>query len=171
MALAGVSTPVRLLIIMPIHAILNARRAEIEAEIKALKLELEQVRAAEEAIAAISGEKPKAKPSGVRNGSIKDWILKALETERAGLDTEGVISVVSFLGGPEVLRSSMTPQLSRLKSAGLIALDGRKWLLPKNLVLSDPLNFTAKPDGDIQKIRVGEEASPVQPREAHLRII
>jgi hypothetical protein len=119
---------------MPVTELLAQRRAEIEAEIKKLRAELGQIRAAEEAIASMSGEMAPAPRSrrasgsaNVRAGSIKDWIIKALTDHPAGLETEGVIDAVEKLGGPQVPRNSMTPQLSRLKASGYVALDGRLW--------------------------------------------
>jgi hypothetical protein len=119
---------------MALRDYLASRRAEIEEQIKALRDELSEIRVAE---AAITGTTPIARPQSpketvptFRDGSIKDWILKALEAGPPhGLETEDVITWVELLGGPNVPRSSMTPQLSRLKSSGFILLDGRNWRL------------------------------------------
>lgn len=112
---------------------LSTRRSEIEAHIKALRAELAEIRIAE---AALSGEgvgktvvtTPKG-PAVVREGSIKDWILRALTQAPEGLYTEGVITAIQTIGGPEVARSSITPQLSRLKAEGLVTYEVNKWWL------------------------------------------
>lgn len=115
---------------------LSSRRAEIEAQMKALRGELAEIRLAEQALLGNApGKTAVSGPQGggvVREGSIKDWILKALSTIQGGMTTEGVMSAVVDLGGPDVPRNSMTPQLSRLKAASLIELDGRLWRLTAN---------------------------------------
>ena len=109
---------------------LRARRDEIEGTMKALKAELAEIRVAE---AALTGEPPVRRSVGgniLRLGTIKDWTMKALEGFPDGLETEAVIEAVRHMGGPLVERSSITPQLSRLKAAGLIMQEGRLWRLP-----------------------------------------
>ena len=44
--------------------------------------------------------------------------MRVLRENQDGLETDEVISAVKAAGGLEVPRSSMTPQLSRLKAAG-----------------------------------------------------
>ncbi|MFL5297394.1 MAG: hypothetical protein ACJ798_13515 [Phenylobacterium sp.] len=114
---------------------LAERRLEIEAQIKTLKGELAEIRIAEAALTGVpTGRSVVSSHSGVssvvREGSIKDWVLRALAQAPFGLETERVIEAVHRAGGPEVPRSSMTPQLSRLKAAGLITQYGRVWAIP-----------------------------------------
>ena len=121
----------------PLREYVSQRKAEIEADIKRLRLELAELKAAEDAAVRIGGDVTvlggaarRARGAEVRAGSIKDWVLKALRSAPDGaLETEGVINAVVLLGGPVITRSSMTPQLSRLKSMGLIALVGRRWTI------------------------------------------
>jgi hypothetical protein len=72
----------------------------------------------------------------VRARSIKDWILKALGTDDyySGLVTDDVITAIGVIGGPEVSRSSITPQLSRLKADKLIEQEGRHWRLVRRVL-------------------------------------
>jgi len=129
---------------MTIRDILAARRTELESQVKGLMIELAQIDAAEKAIESVqSGFEAQAdfravsQPTGnvdrsaskPRGGTIKDWICKALAANPSGLETESVILAVKQLDGPEVLRSSMSPQLSRLKSDGVINQVGRLWVL------------------------------------------
>lgn len=118
---------------MALSDYLAERRREIEAEIKALKAELAEIRIAEEALLGApskAGASVIARgPLAVREGSIKDWILKALTLGPIGMETDDVISTVRTIGGPEIPRSSMTPQLSRLKAVGVVELEGRLWRL------------------------------------------
>lgn len=105
---------------MPLTSYLATRRAEIEAQMAALKAELSEIEIAEAAL----GD---ARPAVVREGSIKDWALRALALCDEGADTGGVQAAIQNIGGPDVPRSSLTPQLSRLKAAGLLTQDGRNW--------------------------------------------
>lgn len=118
---------------------LQQRRSEIEAQIKALKAELGEIRVATDALTSsdvvsvsTSGVTAfRTKQSAVREGTIKDWVLRALEDVPEGLETDDVTQRVQDIGGPEVPRNSMTPQLSRLKRDGLITQVGRNWQLVK----------------------------------------
>lgn len=120
---------------MALSDYLADRRRAIEAEMKALKAELAEIRIAEEALLGV----PTRRPIGViastavtvREGSIKDWVLKALALGPNGMETDDIIATAKTIGGPDIPRSSITPQLSRLKAAGLIELDGRAWRLPE----------------------------------------
>lgn len=119
---------------MSLKNYLAERRAEVEAQIKALKAELTEIRVAEEALSGNGGGRSVLNtsrgPAVVRDGSIKDWIIKALTINPFGLETDNVINEIVQMGGPTVERSSVTPQLSRLKSSGLIEKRGRLWQLP-----------------------------------------
>ncbi|MBU1379116.1 MAG: hypothetical protein KKE02_23800 [Alphaproteobacteria bacterium] len=113
---------------------LATRREEIETQMRALRNELNEIRIAE---AALSGA-PSGRtvmigargPTFVRDGTIKDWVMRALSSFENGLETDSVIEAIRKMGGPFVERSSITPQLSRLKAAGLIGQNGRLWRLP-----------------------------------------
>jgi hypothetical protein len=129
---------------MDLDDFIAKRRADITRQISALQMELAKLDAAEQAAARIrvgwgieqapstSQMRQPAKGRPIRAGSIKDWILKALNVRPGGLETEEVITQVGLLGGPDVPRNSMTPQLSRLKQAGWIVQVGRLWMLPGN---------------------------------------
>jgi hypothetical protein len=135
---------------------LSGRRAEIEAQIKTLKGELAEIRIAE---AALLGGAPGKTvvtsvrgPSVVREGSIKDWVLKALQDHPSGLETEDVIISIVRIGGPSVPRNSMTPQLSRLKGAGLIEQAGRYWrLLSLNRPPNEETPGVSPPDASVDE--------------------
>jgi len=129
---------------------LMGRRAEIEAQIKTLKGELAEIRIAE---AALTGGEPTrsavvgSQGSGIiREGSIKDWVLKALAMLETPVTTDDIIGAVSIIGGPDVPRNSMTPQLSRLKSMGLIDLEGRHWRLLSQRLQNDETPGVQPPD-------------------------
>lgn len=109
---------------------LARRREEIETQMRALKNELNEIRIAEAALNGTPSGRSVVFGSIVRDGTIKDWIMRALGAFPNGLETDGVIESIRKMGGPIVERSSITPQLSRLKAAGLIGHNGRQWRLP-----------------------------------------
>ena len=124
---------------MALTDLLNQRRAEIAQQIKALKAELDEIQIAQDALAGGKQTRaPVGRSSGVvRFGSFKHWILQALQTVPDGLETDDVIRTVLSMGGPEISRSSMTPQLSRLKAATLVEQVGRRWRIARFM---DPMN-------------------------------
>jgi hypothetical protein len=135
---------------MALRDYLAARRDEIEGQMKALKAELGEIRIAE---AALSGEPTRRNavtgaqgPSPVREGSIKDWVLKALQVIEGGTETEDIIAGVLGIGGPLVPRNSMTPQLSRLKAMGLLVQEGRNWKLASGTAQNDETPGVSPPD-------------------------
>jgi hypothetical protein len=52
-----------------------------------------------------------------------------LADKPSGITTDASIDAVRAIGGPDVPRNSMTPQLSRLKAQGFLALEGGRWKL------------------------------------------
>lgn len=118
---------------MALSDYLAERRQAIEAELKALKAELAEIKIAEEALQGRISARPVGvivhRAMTIREGSIKDWILKVLALGPHGMETDDIIATAKTIGGPEIPRSSITPQLSRLKSAGFIEYDGHFWRL------------------------------------------
>lgn len=122
---------------MALKDYLAVRRSDIETQIKALKAELAEIRVAEAALDAapdVTATTPRPAQGAVRSGTIKEWVLKALAGSLNGYETDQVMSAVKMIGGPDVPRNSMTPQLSRLKSEGLIVQEGRYWKAARPLV-------------------------------------
>ena len=70
------------------------------------------------------------KSSGPR-GMIKRLVLEALKSEPNGLDALGILAKINQLAAKPYLRTSLSPQLSRLKEDGYIMLEGKIWKLKK----------------------------------------
>lgn len=132
---------------MSIRALLEQRqvvllreRADVAARLEVLEAELHEIDVALEAIGGTPGLLRIAAGLGGADTSIKGQTLKQL-TVRAlqdhfpgGASAAQLLDVFRNAYGREVERSSLSPQLSRLKEAGVIDLDGnRLWrLVPKN---------------------------------------
>jgi hypothetical protein len=127
------------------------RRGEIQAEIKALREELREIEVT--AIRLEGGSLPE--PNKTRRGStatgtktLKEMAVIALEGfSTSGASAQTIIEAIKREFGKDVPRSSMSPQLSRLRSEGLIDLEGSLWRL-----VQPPLPKPAVPDstGDFQ---------------------
>lgn len=103
-----------------------------EAEIKSLKAglnaELKQLKAAK---AAATEAAPTEKSVSARNLSgkrtIKDMILGALDEFPQGAGAESIILKIEEKFGDKIARSSMSPQLTRLKNDGLVVRENNLW--------------------------------------------
>ena len=136
---------------MALRDYLAQRREEIEQQMKALRAELSEIKIAEAALGGAPLNKTVVRsangPAAIREGSIKDWVLKALMHFSIPMETEQIIDAVQRIGGPAVNRNSMTPQLSRLKGDKLITLEGRLWrLVPPDLAQKDEAPGAGTPD-------------------------
>lgn len=120
------------------------RRSEIRSAIADLQRELLELDAAEAAANAAAhgvASAPVPRPHIFYGGgealapskqpTIKDMVRDVLTGFPQGLDANDIINVVRDRFGVDVPRSSMSPQLSRLKSEGVIELDGKLWRLPQ----------------------------------------
>lgn len=102
------------------------RRVALKAQIQQLRAELRELDIAE---AALSSETGEAEPSQSAP-TIKGMVTVVLKTGPA--DAHEIVGEIKKNFGVEVARSSLSPQLSRLKAEGVVQLDGTKWsLVPK----------------------------------------
>ena len=127
------------------YTILQGRKTALEAEMKPMLdlLAPLQVRHARVCLAldAIALLKPseknisllaprKLKPEGTMR--IKPMILEILERNPEGLKALDILSSIKNEYLIDIMRTSLSPQLSRLKRDGEIDKNGKIWLLPKN---------------------------------------
>ncbi len=68
-----------------------------------------------------------ASGSQVQEGSIKEAALQALANARDGLIAIDILGEINQHREPPILRTSLSPQLSRLRQAGLVNLTGSVW--------------------------------------------
>lgn len=105
------------------------RKTAIKAEIQALRKELAELTIAESAIQTSLPDEAKITR---RNGrrTIKDMVLEVLKDGRE-LEALKIIEELYSQFGEKIERSSLSPQLSRLKEKKQIQLNGSKWSLAR----------------------------------------
>ncbi|MGC9369006.1 MAG: hypothetical protein ACP5DX_05630 [Paracoccaceae bacterium] len=112
---------------------IDAREAEIRAQMKALNDELRQLRAAKSAISGAS-----TFGSGVVKTKMtqRDMIIAALNEHPDGGTTEMIVGWVKDKFDVDVAQPTMSSQLSRAKADGAVALDTstKIWRLPQHSV-------------------------------------
>ncbi|WP_146636270.1 hypothetical protein [Nioella nitratireducens] len=99
---------------------INARESEIKASIKALNDELRELRAAK---SAIDGSAPAAERASGNRVTHRDMIVAVLDERPNGGTSDKVIEWVNAEFGVEISQASMSSQLSRAKSDGVVSLE------------------------------------------------
>lgn len=142
-----------------IRQFIEARREEIKEQIAALKQELRELNLAEGAIK--SGVVP-SRDEGVASSSsrttIKEMVVEVLEDRPNGAEASEIIELIANSFGESIARSSLSPQLSRLKEEGVLSLEGRVWLLQK--YAKGPEATTSEPNDSSGGGEVQERALP-----------
>ncbi|WVT73442.1 hypothetical protein QM996_18505 [Sinorhizobium chiapasense] len=108
---------------------IEQRRSEILRQISELKAELAELKLAEAAIK--SGVIPAGgtRPDTRDRGTIKEMVVDVLSGRPDGAEASDILQLILNSFGEEIPRSSLSPQLSRLKEEGTIVLHGRTWKL------------------------------------------
>ncbi|MGR3722340.1 hypothetical protein [Abyssibius alkaniclasticus] len=100
---------------------INAREAEVKTSIKALNDELRELRAAKSAIdGGATSPAPRSSSGRVTH---RDMIVSVLNDHPEGGTSDRVIEWISEKYETEIPQASMSSQLSRAKSDGLLELD------------------------------------------------
>ena len=149
------------------------RRAEIDLEETPLQERLAALRAektqlAKAAIAAGLEAKPDSGQEGPRRGrppkvrrpqegTIKTHVIAILKEGGSGMTAGQILEKLRIQTGSTLLRSSLSPQLSRLKQEGYLELTGTHWHLPDqkietsdNNLFNEELSEVSKPDYEAQ---------------------
>lgn len=115
-------------------------RAERQLELASIEEEIAQIERAAEA-ANISlivpddehGFTEKSVRSRIRlPKTIKDAAIEALDEKKLGMTANDILKVVNEKLGTDYPRSSLSPQLSRLKSEGIVYREDDRWVLVPN---------------------------------------
>lgn len=101
---------------------LSRREAEILEQMKVLEKELSEIRAAWTALQSEVAAGP-PRPSV----TIKDMIRQILKGRPDGLRAKELLREIQDRFGVAIERTSLSPQLSRLREAGEITLEHRRW--------------------------------------------
>lgn len=103
-----------------------AELAEIEAAEKALTADgLPPTDTAEEAVKPANPATKRSRE--IRPGSIKDKVLTVLRNRPTGADANEILELIANQFGEAIERTSLSPQLSRLKKEEWLVLDGSVW--------------------------------------------
>lgn len=133
---------------------ITSERATLNAEMKALNERVselhEKLSRLDQAEAALKGYslstfkflKPAESESArapVRGMTIKQMVIKALEDHPNGLIALDILSEINSRFGKSYVRTSLSPQLSRLGKAGKIHKSGKHWILGKPDIQEAPM--------------------------------
>jgi transposase len=101
---------------------LSRREAEILEQMKVLERELAEIRAAWAALQAEGGvPPPKQSPT------IKDMVRQILRGRPDGLRAKELLKEIQERFGVTIERTSLSPQLSRLRESEEITLENSRW--------------------------------------------
>lgn len=102
-----------------------ARKAEIKLQLRALKQEWRELQAAESAISDSDSS------HGNRTGdsTIKDMIIAVLAEPGTCAEARQIMDMIREKYGKEVQRTSISPQLSRLRKEGRLYMKNNLWCL------------------------------------------
>jgi hypothetical protein len=127
------------------QAELMAMESELRARLEPIVIELNQIDIAVRAVtgkmilpsgadasaASVAYHKRKANPD-IQNLTFKQLVVKALtEQFRNGATANEMLDFFKREWGRDVMRTSLSPQLTRLKKDNLIELEGKTWHLSK----------------------------------------
>lgn len=102
-----------------------SREIEIRDLQKALKLEFRELQLAK---AALDGQQNASSSVSTSGPTIKEMARELLSNAPKGLTSAGVLEGIKKSFGRDIERTSLSPQLSRLKDDGELVLEGEVWL-------------------------------------------
>jgi hypothetical protein len=149
---------------------LAARASELRAELLPIEREIEEIKAARSAIVRVREIPARGSDAGKsavaywlsadRNAAYRTQTMKQLvrialaDHFKHGATANQMLSLFrDTFGRDDIIRSSLSPQLSRLKSEGEIMRDGLVWRLappkpPKLAIADDDRDFDAEHEPD-----------------------
>ena len=106
---------------------IKARKKDLMRQLKELRdLELAIKSAGKSAETAQESAKPEKGPT------LKDMVLAVLHALNRGAEATEIADEIKATYSKEVMRSSLSPQLSRLKGEGKLKLEEKTWFLPEH---------------------------------------
>lgn len=107
---------------------LAQRDTEIKEQIKLLRAEQKELQVAR---AALDGQDPPQSDGGPTS-TIKDMARWVLLDAVGGLTSGEILAAIKLEFGRDIDRTSLSPQLSRLKEAGELVLNGERWFTKRH---------------------------------------
>jgi len=99
---------------------------------KALKTELSELKKARSALE--TDESGSSEPTTNDGPTIKDMVKAVLKDDPSGATSSQILERIEQEYGQRLQRTSLSPQLSRLKSEGEVSQIGNNWILAELLV-------------------------------------
>lgn len=120
-------------LMLPLRDYLSQRRTAVQAEIKALRAELAELDAAERALGGGNEQSIRRRgTAGSGKKTLKEMAMDVLRLHPEGLDASGIRNEIKRLFEVDIVRESLSPQLSRLGQAGDVSRDGLTWKLAQH---------------------------------------
>lgn len=151
---------------LPLREYLASRRAEVQAQLKALRAELVELDAAERALSGGGDEQIKSGAlrtrgtAGSGKKTLKELALEALQARPEGAETVQIIADIKERHGIDVPRESMSPQMSRLRHEGIVVREGSSWRLVQMTIgaaLAGP-SKDETPDGQTSGVSADQDS-------------
>ena len=108
-----------------LRAFLDQREREIKENIRVLREELTEIKVARAAVEPASSDDE----GGETGVTIKDMIRTVLKGEGFGLSSGDILKKIEAEFGKRLERTSLSPQLSRLRSEESVTLTNGRWFL------------------------------------------
>ncbi len=113
-----------------LRTFLSQRETEIKSQIKALRAELSEVQTAKSALEnGVVQNIKEADPQSNGQQTIKEMVIEVLKEAPEGLEANDIIDRINLFYGKKIQRTSLSPQLTRLKRDEKIQLNENLWKL------------------------------------------
>lgn len=109
---------------------IDSRETAIKEQIKALRAELAEIKLARQALNG-GAQDLQTSPNN-SSPTIKEMVRTILDAAPSGLTAHQILEKINSDYGKDIERTSLSPQLSRLKSDNEVFLDGDMWMLGKH---------------------------------------
>lgn len=117
--------------------------AQERATLKQAEIAASKPKDVETEFQQLLSKKNSKRKRNIKQNTIMDSVIKILEKHMDGLIALDILRELNKVREFPLLRTSLSPQLSRLRQAGYIELDGSSWRLLKTSVGQTPENIEA----------------------------
>lgn len=132
-----------------LRAFLDERETSIKGQLKALRAELAEIKVARQALDVGSIEVTSATNSA--GPTIKEMVRRVLESAPLGMTSNDILASIKAEFSKEIERTSLSPQLSRLKSEGEVVLVNDNWYLRSHWEARLQRDARLEPDPDLER--------------------
>jgi hypothetical protein len=110
---------------------LRSERVALDRRLTEVNAKIDELERAANAIGMVNGlgESSRPKRGVLREGTIKDFVVKVLADHPEGLVALDILAQINARFGTKYPRTSLSPQLSRLGREGVLGRRGVVWYL------------------------------------------